>query len=181
LASFLSASSASADASVTSQRRRRGRFVEQLRDVEAARVPKAVDCGEPVEHRVPSVSREQRLISYLRARPTSPTRTAVVTHLQQWMTPEQAEATIERALVRSDAIQVAPGGRLVYWNTEQGSGIGLYTTVARVITRQWGRKELGLRHVEIARPPHGRTATDDHLHAANSVNRSAGNRCCSST
>lgn len=76
------------------------------------------------------------------------------------MTPEQAETTIERAIETSDVVRVAPGGRLVYWDTEQGSGIGLYSTVARIIANQWGRKRLGLRDIQVARPPHGRTKSD---------------------
>jgi hypothetical protein len=77
------------------------------------------------------------------------------------MSRAQAEATIDRAIGMASAVRVAPGGRLLYWDAEQGSGT-LYATVARILSNQWGRhgNDVGLRHIEVARPPHGRTVSE---------------------
>lgn len=117
------------------------------------------DVVDVYRRRMPPVARTQRVIKYLATRPNQRARryTVVKALAEHGLTADQSERAIEKLLANPTSnVTASKGGNLTYWGTEVGSQVALYSAVQRVLGAYLGPRNLGLRNIQMQRPPHGK-------------------------
>ena len=89
------------------------------------------------------------LIDHLRGQPSNQASPRRLAELTGWPL-DKVKRVAEFANADPDVeLHIGKGGTVQTRGTERGSSNGLYDEVARVITKFWGPRQLGLRNISV--------------------------------